>query len=217
MAAECSTWMESEWLVIDTETTGVDPLTARVVELAAVKFRNGEPTARHGMLLDPGMPIPKEATAIHGITDADVRGQPSLAEVAARFLAHVRAADVLVAYNWPFDAAFLESGCPGWDAAIVGKVVLDPLVVVRFDAVGRFWPGAGRHQLESVYRRIVDDEVPGHAHRASTDAVMAGRILWALRANLPADGREASAIIERERHRQRADYEAWKAKNGGKR
>lgn len=217
MSTGCGAWSESDWLVIDTETTGVEPLTARVVELAAVSFRGGEPTARHGMLLDPGIPIPKEATAIHKITDGDVRGKPSLADVAVRFLGHVRAADVLVAYNWPFDAAFLAAGCPGWDEAIAGKVVLDPLVVVRFDAVGRYWPGAGRHQLEGVYRRLVGDELPGATHRASTDALMAGRILWALRGNLPEDRHEASALIERERRRQSADYEAWKAQKRAER
>ena len=212
MNQQAEGWMEQDWLVIDTETTGLDPEHDRIVELAAVPFRAGQPLERRGMLLDPGIPIPEEASAVHGITDERVRGKPSLGDVAPRFLEMVRAAPVLVAYNWPFDDGMLRATCPGWEEATQGKTLLDPLVIVRLDGVGRYWRGPGRHRLENVFRRVVSDEVPGAAHRASTDAVMAGQILWSLREHLPADGEQAAAFTEEARARQQADFEAWKAR-----
>ncbi len=205
-------WADRQWLVIDTETTGLDPKCDRLVELAAVRFQHGQPLERRGMLLDPGIPIPEEASAVHGITDEQVKGKPSIQDVAERFLGLVEASPVLVAYNWPFDAGMLEAVCPGWAGAVAGKVLLDPLVVVRLDNVGRYWRGTGRHRLENVYRRLVGPDLPGVAHRASTDAVMAGQLLWALREHLPDDGAGAAAFIDKARARQQADFEAWKAR-----
>lgn len=66
----------------DTETTGTNPRADRIVEIACVKIH---PDGRRESLvrrLDPGMPIPRGATAIHGISDSDVAGQPTFADVA---------------------------------------------------------------------------------------------------------------------------------------
>ena len=205
-------WRQERWLVIDTETTGIDIEQDRIVELAAVWMLGGQEVERRGMLLCPGIPIPAEATAVHGISDADVAECPTLEAVAEAFLEHVRQAPVLVAYNWPFDAGILSHRCPGWDEAIEGKVILDPLVVVRFDTVGRYWRGQGRHRLEAVHERLLDGPPPGSAHRASTDAIMAGRVLWALREHLPADGADAARIVAEARAEQDRSFAAWKAR-----
>lgn len=208
---EMSDWSSMTWLCIDTETTGVDPIRDRVVELAAVQFRGGEVQRRMGMLIQPGVPIPEEATAVHGIRDEDVAGSPTLAQVQERFLAHVRAAEVLVGYNWPFDAAFLEAAMgEGWREAIEGKPVIDALVVVRFDQVGRYWKGAGRHKLESAARQL-GVEWEGRAHRASADCVVTCRVLWKLREHLPSDPRQADALVRSERERQQKAFEAWRS------
>jgi DNA polymerase III subunit epsilon len=69
-------------VVFDLETTGTDPQRDRVIEMAAIKIwpdgRRDEKVRR----FNPGIPIPKEATAIHGITDEDVRNEPPFAKVA---------------------------------------------------------------------------------------------------------------------------------------
>src|SRR5262245_47812909 len=63
--------------VVDTETTGRDPARGdRVIEIAVVHFDQGKVAARHELLVDPGIPIPAEASAVHGISDADVKGKP---------------------------------------------------------------------------------------------------------------------------------------------
>ncbi len=70
--------------VFDIESTGVNPRTDRVVELAVVKLLPGGQRERHVFRVNPTRPIPPEATAIHGITDADVADQPTFAELAPK-------------------------------------------------------------------------------------------------------------------------------------
>lgn len=206
-------WTDLPWLCIDTETTGVDPERDRIVELAAVEFHQARVLRRMGMLLNPGMPIPAEATAIHGIKDDDVAGCPRLEEIAERFLGHVRAAQVLVGYNWGFDASFLHAalGSP-WLDAIAGKPIIDALVVVRLDDVGRYWKGPGRHKLDAAARQL---GVPreGKSHRASSDCVLTCRVLWELRDHLPADAPSAAEFLSSQQARQQRDFDAWRARD----
>jgi DNA polymerase III epsilon subunit-like protein len=205
-------WADLTWLCIDTETTGIDPSRDRIVELAAVVFHHGEPVRRMGMLVNPEMPIPEEATAIHGIRDEDVAGCPTLQQLQERFLRHVRAADVLVGYNWPFDAGFLKAGLgDAWSEAIAAKPVLDALVVVRLDDVGRYWKGPGRHRLERAAEQL-GLAWEGKAHRASSDCMMTCRLLWRLRAHLPEDAVEAARKLDAERVKQEQAFAAWQAK-----
>src|SRR5690349_10646944 len=93
--------------VIDTETTGRDPARGdRIVEIAIVHFDRGEVTARHALLVDPGIPIPAEASAVHGISDADVKGKPKWDAVAKEIIELLRGR-IPVAYNANFDRAFV--------------------------------------------------------------------------------------------------------------
>lgn len=70
--------------VFDIESTGINPRTDRIVELAIIKLLPDNMRESHVMRLNPTIPIPPEATAIHGITDADVRSQPTFADRAKR-------------------------------------------------------------------------------------------------------------------------------------
>lgn len=202
-------WQEQELFAVDTETTGIDPGKDRIVELGAY----WEGGVRFGTLIDPGiLPIPVEASKVHGITDEAVAGKPSLADIVPRLLLRLHKATVLVAYNWPFDTAMLRAELGDtWDIAIAGKPVLDPYVVVRFDDVGRYWSGKGRHKLDAVVDRLRLRR-RGNSHRASSDSYMAIRILRKLAKHLPEDAHEAAELIARRRERQDAAFQAWLAK-----
>ena len=91
---------------IDTETTGRDFGLDRVVEVACVSWRGGEVVERRHWLVNPQIPIPKEAFDVHGISDDDVKDKPSFADVAAEVMQALGAA-VPVAYNADFDRGFL--------------------------------------------------------------------------------------------------------------
>lgn len=110
--------------VVDTETTGLYPSRDRLVEIAVMLLEVEGATGRLVRILetyqelnDPGMPIPAEATAIHGITDAMVKGCRIDAQRVARILG---CADLVVAHNSGFDKGFVRQLVPQVDAMVWG-------------------------------------------------------------------------------------------------
>jgi DNA polymerase-3 subunit epsilon len=82
----------------DLETTGVDVVKDRIVEISLLKvYPNGKEES-HTFLVNPGRPIPPETTAIHGIADADVADKPAFKELARTIYNLVKDAD-LAGYN----------------------------------------------------------------------------------------------------------------------
>ena len=115
----------------DLETTGIDPRQDKIVEIAIVR-REPDGT-RHGRVwrVDPERPIPKEATAVHGIRDEDVRGLPPFRAVAPEIVAHLADAD-LAGYNVrKFDVPLLERELKesGVDLALAGRRVIDAMTI----------------------------------------------------------------------------------------
>ncbi|HET7769646.1 MAG TPA: 3'-5' exonuclease [Chloroflexota bacterium] len=92
-----------EWVVIDTETTGLDP-GAEAVQIAVLSLA-GETLM--DTLVRPSGPIPWGASRVHGITDADVAGAPTYAELHDE-LARVLSRRGVVAYNAAFDERILQ-------------------------------------------------------------------------------------------------------------
>ncbi len=82
----------------DVEATGLNKRTDRIVALGLVRYTPDGAPERVSYLLNPGVPIPEDSTAIHGITDADVEGAPSFADMAETLLDHFAGAD-LAGYN----------------------------------------------------------------------------------------------------------------------
>lgn len=99
-------------VAIDTETTGLDPAAARVVQLAAIRLvganRLSSGPASH--LVNPGVPIPASATAIHRITDEAVSAAPAFREVWPGFAAYI-GDRVIIGYRAGFDVAVLKREC----------------------------------------------------------------------------------------------------------
>ncbi len=85
-------------VVFDLETTGADRLTDRIVEIAALRFGPGGALATFEARVNPGVKIPREATRIHGISEADVAGAPAFPEIAHQVLEFFSYAD-LAGYN----------------------------------------------------------------------------------------------------------------------
>jgi exodeoxyribonuclease X len=97
---------EATFAFIDVETTGLSHANDAVIEIACVVVRGGREVESFSTLINPGRPIPPEASAVHNINDADVAGAPSFAEVAPR-LRELCADAVIVAHNARFDMGFL--------------------------------------------------------------------------------------------------------------
>ncbi|MFQ5701184.1 MAG: exonuclease domain-containing protein [Acidobacteriota bacterium] len=163
----------TSFVAFDTETTGLSPLTDHVLEIAAIRFGlDGSTRAVFERLVDPGVPIPPALTAIHGISDTMVRGQPCLETVLDEFIEFIGDA-VLVAHNAPFDVAMLlvplarmkdRSRGPGSRPRLspAGNLVLDTCAMARRVHPG--WPG---YSLGVLARRL--GILHERAHRALPD------------------------------------------------
>jgi DNA polymerase III epsilon subunit family exonuclease len=106
----------SDFTSIDLETTGKDIASCEIVEIGAVRVRNGQPVAEFHVRVKPTIPIERKASEIHGISEADVANAPSFAEVWPK-LHDFCGNDMLVAHNgYRFDFPILKrmaKGMPG--------------------------------------------------------------------------------------------------------
>ena len=102
-------------LIVDVETTGLDPVRDKIIELAVLPFDFSSDGGLYGVhegyagLEDPGMPVPETVTRLTGITDEDVRGQRLDDDVVADLAAE---ASLVIAHNAGFDRRFLERRFP---------------------------------------------------------------------------------------------------------
>jgi DNA polymerase-3 subunit epsilon len=174
-------WQELAIAMIDTETTGRDSSTDRVIELGVVVGQAGEIRSRRSWLIDPGCAIPADATAVHGIRDEDVRGAPRFEGVATEVIEALRGV-VPAAYHAAFDRAFLlsEFGRAGKGAEPLPPFLrrevdwVDPLVWARELHRGE----EQKFSLGEVSTRL--GVALDRAHRATDDAEAALRVLYAL-------------------------------------
>ncbi len=96
-------------IALDTETTGLDPKDARIVQVAALRLEAGRPSAdAFDTLVAPGVPVPPASSAIHGLADADLAGAPSFADVAPGLAAFL-GDHVVIGHNIGFDLAVLKA------------------------------------------------------------------------------------------------------------
>jgi DNA polymerase-3 subunit epsilon len=171
-------WADGPMGAYDLETTGVDVETARIVTACVATVGDGD-TRAATWLADPGVEIPAEATAIHGITTAHARehGQPAdgvSSGVEQRLIAAWAAGLPVVGFNVAYDLTVLDRELRrhhGRPLAIEGPVV-DPLVIDRhYDRYRR-----GSRKLDAMCAHY---GVPlDGAHDAETDAVAAARLAW---------------------------------------
>src|SRR5438132_9377360 len=98
---------DATFVVVDLETTGLRPGSSRICEIGAVRVRGFELDERFELLVDPGVPLGAAISALTGLHDAELRGQPHPAIAVRRFLEFAGDA-VLVAHNARFDLAFID-------------------------------------------------------------------------------------------------------------
>jgi DNA polymerase-3 subunit epsilon len=168
-----SRWSDVPICMIDFETTGIRVGADRAVSIGMVRFERGAPSASVYSLIDPGMLIPAEAIEVHGISNADVAGAPTIEEFCASEAVQDALRDAQpAAYNAPFDKSFFPpSALPDYTWPW-----LDALTFVR--RVDRYARGKGRHKLTAVCERhgIALD----NAHNAAADALAACAVLHKL-------------------------------------
>lgn len=182
-------WHERRLVAFDTETTGVDVETDRIVTAAVVTI---DPLAgavnKREWLLDPGIDIPAEATEVHGITTEMARtaGRPAaecVHEIRKALWDASAAGATVIVYNAPYDLTLLDRELARHDYVGLGPVgsptapiraVVDPLCLdKKFDRYRK-----GSRKLVDVARHygIVLSELD--AHGAAADALASARVAW---------------------------------------
>jgi DNA polymerase-3 subunit epsilon len=212
-----ASWSTSRLVVIDFETTGLEPESDRVIEVGLVCFDGGEMTARRHWLINPGIPVPAEAREVHGIGDEELASAPRFEAVFGEIVELVRGR-VPVAYNAEFDRRFFHAeakrlgGESRGDSppALRGDVVwVDPLVWVR-----ELHKYEKSRKLSDVCARL--GIALEQAHRAAGDAEATGRVLLALATQMPRTYGELIRLQGQYAARQDVDIAAmWRMRRGG--
>ena len=163
-------------LVLDTETTGLDPRSGdRVIEVAAIELFNFMPTGgTFHRVIDPERDVPEEATRVHGFTVEMLRGKPRFADIAEELLDFL-GEDEIIAHNAPFDFGFLDA-----ELVLAGLPRLDRTRMVdSLEIAKRRYPGLP-NSLDALCRRLgVDNSMRG-SHNALLDVKLLAEVFLQL-------------------------------------
>jgi DNA polymerase-3 subunit epsilon len=208
-------WHQELLIGFDLETTGTDPREARIVTAAVIEVRGGQPLGHREWLADPGVEIPADAVAVHGISNerATAEGRPAdqVADAIADVLVtYWRTGVPVVAYNAAFDLTLLSAelrrhALPSLRDRLGGvdpAPVVDPYTIDR--SVDRY--RRGKRNLEAVCREY---GVPlDAAHNASADALAAAKLAYAIADRHP----KIASLAPTELHRRQIEwYAQWAA------
>ena len=164
----------AEFVILDVETTAMKPENGYIVDIAALKVRDGEVVDKFDSLVNPGNSI--IGHQIHGLTDADVAKAPTAAEVLPKFVAWAGTAPI-VAHNVGFDLPFVLRHLPN-DVEWAPSAVYDTLELAH-----QLYPDAGGYKLGELVRFIFGKDHPA-AHRAMPDAMATAELFISLTGNL---------------------------------
>jgi DNA polymerase-3 subunit epsilon len=168
----------TRYIILDTETTGLDPKQGhRVIELAGVEVVDRRLTGRHvHFYLDPEREIDGGATDVHGLTWETLRDKPKFADIAAEFVDFACGASWII-HNAPFDLAFLDEELKRLDlpsTAAISAEVVDTLALAREQFPGK------RNSLDALCERFGVANAQRTLHGALLDAELLAEVYLAM-------------------------------------
>ncbi|MFS0561173.1 PolC-type DNA polymerase III [Terribacillus sp. 179-K 1B1 HS] len=163
---------KATYIVFDVETTGLSASYDKIIELAAVKFHDGEIVDRFERFANPHQKLSQTIIDLTGITDDMLVDAPEIEEVLNDFHAWM-GDDVLVAHNASFDMGFLNQGFKRIGLEKAPNAVIDTLELARF-----LFPQLKNHRLNTLCK-FLDIELTQH-HRAIYDTEATSYLLWRL-------------------------------------
>lgn len=184
-------------IFFDLETTGVNILRDRIVEISYIKVMPSGEEIERTMRINPGMPIPPESTAVHHITDDDVRDCPRFKDI-ARELAQVFMGCDIAGYNSNrFDVPLLmqEFSNAGVDIDLARHNFVD---------VQNIFHKMEQRTLVAAYRFYCDKELD-NAHSANADTRATYEVLKAQLDRYPSLKNDISFLAEFSRMNKNAD------------
>ncbi len=150
-----------DFTAIDLETTGLSPDYDSIIELAAIRYRDGKPTDRYSQLVNPGFGLDEFITELTGITDDMLEGSPEIEKVLPDYLSFI-GDDIIVGHNVNFDVNFVYDNCINQHLPPFRNDFIDTMRMAR--RLHKDWPN---HKLDTMLSRLdVGDRT---LHRALND------------------------------------------------
>ncbi|MCM8829883.1 MAG: 3'-5' exonuclease [Candidatus Omnitrophica bacterium] len=156
-----------ELVVLDVETTGLDPEKDRIVEIALISIKNGEIEDKFVTLVNPEVEIPLDVSSIHGITPVDTKDAPFFRDIAGKVLNIINKKTLLV-HNADFDIPFLKKELRLCGLELSGIKIIDTLAIARNHFC---FPSNSLSNIAAYYK--IDTS---GSHRAEADAMMTYKI-----------------------------------------
>ena len=171
--------MNQCFVSFDLETTGLYPIKDKIVEIGAVRFAGDKVTDTFHTLVNPGVLIPQEVIAIHGITDDMVRNAP-LEKYAVEEFLKFASHDILIAHNVAFDAGFIMASVAQYKIRTPDNSLIDTCELAK-----KFIKGVENYKLVTLGRHL-NIRQTGY-HRAMADATVGMEVFRRIVSNLPSD------------------------------
>ncbi len=179
--------LDGEFVAFDLETTGLSPKTDAIIEIGAVRIRDGQMVDQFTSFAQPGYPLSAKTVSLTGITDEMLAGAPSPAEVVDAFLDWLGDETPLAAHNAAFDTGFIRAYCQK-SGRTFDPLYLDTMVLSQY-----LCPNLHNHKLDTVANHL--KLPPFQHHRAYDDALVCGQILSGLFTMLKEQGLEQVSQI----------------------
>lgn len=156
--------LEQEYVVFDTETTGFNPYSDQMIEIGAVKIKDGQITDRFDELINPGRKLPEKIVELTNITDEMLQDKDTEENATKRFMEFI--GDLpLVAHNAKFDIGFMEAAYDKYNFGKFENTVLDTMSMARM-----LYPDWKNHKLSTLVKNLdVPWDESAH-HRGDYDA-----------------------------------------------
>lgn len=165
---------DAEYVIFDVETTGLSAVYDSIIELAAVKMKDGQIIDQFDEFIDPGKPLSSFTTQLTSITNEMVHGAKKEAEVLKLFKDFTGDA-VMAGHNVSFDMGFVNAGYKRHAITEIQNPVIDTLELSRM-----LHPESKSHKLDSLTKRYKIN-LENH-HRANADAESTGYLMYKLEA-----------------------------------
>ena len=162
-------------IVVDTETTGLDPKQGhRIIELAAIELEGRNVSLRRfHRYLNPEREIEAGAVAIHGLTYERLQNEAKFADIAPGFLEFIEGAELII-HNAPFDIGFLNH-----ELELIGMPSLQNAVVDTLKIAREMHPGK-KNSLDALCSRYAIDNAHRSLHGALLDTELLAEVYFAM-------------------------------------
>ena len=190
-----------DYVVFDLETTGLSPVSDRIIEISGLRVRAGQVEETFSTLVNPERKIPRGATAVNGITAAMVAGAPCVRDADGEFLGFA-GGNVLVGHNiHSFDMKFLYRAAEEIPSSCLDNDYIDTLLMAR-----KYMPELAHHRLVDL-AQYFGFSTQG-AHRALADCMMNQKCFEEL-------GKRQTEREKAEKERRKKEGMEWKEASAG--